>query len=1190
MSKSIKVYLLLFVIWFTLASSGVLFSWKSANAQQTASDLMEKSYDVKLLSGIRNPVSGISLSDRLEIAIQGKAARESGADRVHALVQLYDIPDEQQTEVLRQMGVELLEYIPDYTWLAAIPAENPIQVLEAPLVRWVGAWKAEDKLHPNVRKDSWNSYAIHPKEDKVMVMVLLHSDVPLSRGATLAQAHNGISMPPVVGLHGMTMWLPKADLMNLAAEEDVAWIEEGAAPLSPNNDGVRWTMQVDPLYVAPYNLDGSDVRLFVFDGASVRATHTTFDPGTGSRLTVIDGTSIHDHPTHVAGTAAGDGNNGRAKGVAPAATIFSAGYEQIGGTMLFWDNSGDIEADYALARNTYAIDLGTNSIGSNTASNGYDCEREGDYGVTSNLLDGIVRGDNALINDPVILTWANGNERTGGYPWGRCGSNYLTTAPPSCAKNPIHVGATNSDYDTMTSFSSWGPCDDGRMKPVVSAPGCELGRATGESFIYSSLASNDNAWGGSGWCGTSMATPAVAGVVTLMIEQWRALGYGGAFDRPLPALVKAMLMHTARDLGQDGPDYIYGYGEVDAKSVIDLIRNGKGLNVVNPYRWGADQVSNGATDTFVINLPAEVAELKVSLAWDDKAAAAFSAVALVNNLDLELVAPDGTTKHLPWVLNPAAPYATATKNVNTRDNQEQVLVTNPAAGTWTIRVKGTTVPYGPQTYGLVISANHPTYDQAACAEKITNGTFESNTTGWTLSGGAQRVAAPATGHGSYSLRLGGVNSADHKAYTTISIPAGVPRAELSFFWYMTTEEGDYGHPWDYFYAEVKTTADVTLATVDYRYDGWQTGQWMKAENLDLTPWAGQTVRVYFTGITSTSRITAFFVDDISLKTCPLPSKVWWIGYGISWVVNKNWSNNLAPSSCSSDVVITNPPLGGWNPTVDTNLEVHDLTIQNGGQVNMNANTLGICGDLIIENAALFNGSGGTVNFKGSSAQLAGGAGNAEFYNVSVNNINNVTSDVTTAVENLLTLNSGLLLLGNSHLTLSGAATIAGGAFSPTRMIATTGKGELRKIFDGTGSYTFPVGDVSGVVEYTPVTLDFSSGNFDTGAYAGVFVTDEKFVGNFATTDYLSRYWLVTSSGISEFSCTTTFNYLDADIVGAEANIKAARLDGGLWTLLGFVDALSNTFSGVFSSFTLFTGMPEGVTSIPLYLPVVRKGQ
>ena len=143
----------------------------------------------------------------------------------------------------------------------------------------------------------------------------------------------------------------------------------------------------------------------------------------------------------------------------------------------------------------------------------------------------------------------------------------------------------------------------------LSGPGCELGRATGESFIYSSLASGDNDWGGSGWCGTSMSTPAVAGVVSLMLQDWRAQGYGGANDRPLPALVKAMLIHTADDRGQDGPDYIYGYGEVNARSAIDLIRDGNALGGAGPTNWGTDSVNHGQTDTYNIVVSAGMANL-----------------------------------------------------------------------------------------------------------------------------------------------------------------------------------------------------------------------------------------------------------------------------------------------------------------------------------------------------------------------------------------------------------------------------------------------------------------------------------------------------------------------------------------------------------------------------------------------------
>jgi hypothetical protein len=550
--------------------------------------------------------------------------------------------------------------------------------------------------------------------------------------------------------------------------------------------------------------------------------------------------------------------------------------------MLFWDNAGDIQADYATARNTHSADLGTNSIGSNTASNGYPCSREGDYGVSSSLLDGIVRGNNQTVGSPVLMTWANGNERTGftrdifgnrTSPVGRCGSNYGTTAPPSCAKNPIHIGAVNSDFDSMTTFSSWGPCDDGRLKPVLTGSGCQLGRSIGpptqETSIFSSIATNDTAF--AGFCGTSMATPAVGGIVALMIQEWRNQGFGGPNDRPLPALVKALLVHTARDQGQDGPDFIYGYGEVNAQAAIDFIRSNTGLGGAGPISWGTDSVGNGQTDSFTVNIPAGTGALKASLAWDDAAAAAFSAVALINDLDLEVRAPDNSVFR-PWVLNAASPHLPASTGTNTLDNQEQVLVSNPAPGSWTIRVLGGTVPQGPQSYGLVYSAAPVLHDAGSCTERVTNGGFEVNTNGWTLAGGAARVASPALGQG--SLRLGGTLSSTQTAIQDISIPAGAARAEWSFQWHMTTQEGGDpdGHSWDFFFAEVlQPSNNAVLATFDFRSDGWQQGQWMASENLHLTPWAGQTIRLRFTGQNDASLLTNFYVDNVSVETCPQPA-------------------------------------------------------------------------------------------------------------------------------------------------------------------------------------------------------------------------------------------------------------------------------------------------------------------------------
>jgi len=824
-------------------------------------------YEIRLLGERFTPTPGVSPALQKRLEARAAELRAKGQETVHVLVQLQQVPSFPEKQALWRDGLDLGAYVPGNAWIAAVPVDRLSALAKRSEVRWLTLWDAERKLHPRLKAGELAPYARDPERPGwVMLMLQLHHDVDVERGRTLVEAMGGAAMEPIDGIHGMTVWLPEEKIGELAGHEEVLWLEEGAPPLTALNDGARANMRADAVIGAPFNLDGSGVDLFVFDAGRVRASHVTFNAGSGSRVTSVDADAVADHPTHVAGTAAGDGSGssgGRARGVATGAGILTAGYQQTAGSMLFWDNAGDIQADYAAARNTFGADLGTNSIGSNTAANGSPCSREGDYGVSSNMIDGIVRGDNAAVSGPMIMTWANGNERSGGTPRGRCGSNYLTTAPPSCAKNPIQVGAINSDGGSMTSFSSWGPCDDGRLKPVISAPGCESGRVSGEAFIFSSLSTSDTAYGGSGWCGTSMATPATAGVVSLLIEDWRALGHGGANDRPLPALVKAMLIQTARDQGQAGPDFIYGYGAVDAEALITLLRDGDGILGSGSANWGSDAVGNGATDSFNVTVPAGTGELKVSLAWDDAAAAAFAATALVNDLDLELVAPDNTV-HRPFVLNAASPQLPATTGVNTVDNQEQVVVENPQAGTWTIRVVGSSVPSGPQSYGLAYRASPQSHDGSGCSTSAWG--WETGNDGWTLTGAA-RVAAPAAGHGSTSLRLGGAASSTHEATLDFAVPADAVEAEWSFFWHMTTNEGSDGHGFDNFTAEVRDLAGNVLSVIDARNDGWAQGAWMAQENVDLTPWVGQTVRLAFRATNDSILTTSFFVDDAQVRSC-----------------------------------------------------------------------------------------------------------------------------------------------------------------------------------------------------------------------------------------------------------------------------------------------------------------------------------
>lgn len=843
----------------------LLLSAPSSAPAADASAPGSQSYEIRLLGGGFTPPDGLTPGEVWTLQQRAAALTVAREGRIHVLLQMRRPHQPADRKALGRRGIDFGSFVPHGAWIASVPTDRLLEIAGADEVRWMTHWDAGYKLHPRVAAGAWGSWALDPSQPGLVhVFVQLHHDVPLDRVSALAGAHGGAASQPVTGLHGAVVRLPEERIGALAAEEEVLWIEGAPPPLSATNDGVLSATEADVLQAAPYGLDGAGVRLFVYDAGTVRHSHTTFDPGDGSRVTVIDGAAVADHATHVAGTAAGDGNGGQAKGVAFGADVLSGGIQGgiASGDVLFYDVALDIEADYATARGLGA-DLGNNSIGSNLASIGFPCELEGDYGVASNLLDGIVRGDNPNVADPLVLAWSNGNERSGGF--GRCGANYVTTPPPSCAKNPIHVGAVNSDGGSMTRFSSWGPCDDGRLKPTVVAPGCEVGEASGENFVHSSLATSDIAFGGPGWCGTSMSSPAVAGMIALLVQDWRAQGHGGASDRPLPALVKAMLVQMARDVGQPGPDYLHGYGAVDAVGLIDLLRTGAPLGNSGAPAWGTDSVSHGDVDSFSVDVPSGSLELRVTLAWDDPAAAAFAADALVNDLDVEVEAPDGTL-YSPWVLDPGAPHAPATTGVNQRDNQEQVVVDFPTAGTWTVRVRGASVPMGPQSYGLAYGAEPLVFDPALCVELVVDGGFEAGTGGWSLSG-ASRVPAPAPDHGSFSLLLGGATGGDQSATLVLSIPDDSSRAEASFWWYMSTDEAD-SHGFDDFILNVLDTSDQVLQTLDLRSDGWPQEQWMGARYLDLSAWAGQVIRLRFEGRNDAILPTSFYVDDVQLEACP----------------------------------------------------------------------------------------------------------------------------------------------------------------------------------------------------------------------------------------------------------------------------------------------------------------------------------
>ncbi|MBI5096296.1 MAG: S8 family serine peptidase [Nitrospirae bacterium] len=490
------------------------------------------------------------------------------------------------------------------------------------------------------------------------------------------------------------------------AQEDISqWIEDVPPPPVPHNDGIRTNTGVNTVQASPYNLSGSGVNVGQWDDGDVDSTHDDF--GSPSRVTEVSDIGITgDHATHVAGTMGGDGtrSSGTYRGMAPNIRIFS------------YDFGGNRVSQHNQAINTYGIEISNNSWGIGISNSFNNCDLYGDYAYDAPSYDQIVTG---LYGKRISIIFSAGNERDDGdcpnlgqapgYPY------YGNITPPATAKDVITVGAINSDNNSMTYFSSWGPMDDGRIKPDVVAPGDEVG---GDGAIRSTIPTDTYGL----MIGTSMAAPAVSGSAALIVEDYRRSNGG---TDPLPSTVKTLIVPGAQDLGNTGPDFSYGYGRIDVKNAIDLLESG-GI--------AEDEVGHQASNFFYLDVPAGTTSVKVTLVWDDEVAANNASVTLVNDLDLIVKDPNGV-RYYPWTLDPLNPSGVAVRTMEDHTNNiEQVEASGSlTSGTWTVEVFGYAVPVkAPQKYspaftpvysllGVSVSPKSNVYDSVDIPKGIPSG-------------------------------------------------------------------------------------------------------------------------------------------------------------------------------------------------------------------------------------------------------------------------------------------------------------------------------------------------------------------------------------------------------------------------------------------------------------------------------------
>lgn len=466
---------------------------------------------------------------------------------------------------------------------------------------------------------------------------------------------------------------------------------------------------------AGLNLSGSGIQLRIWDSGKLLTTHQELN--TRASMGLSQTATYSSHSTHCAGTMIASGVDANAKGHAYQATIkgfdwtsdieemtteaslgmlisnhsysYIAGWYYNSGTSMWeWygDMSIDDNEDYIFGNyldKSRDVDLVTNAAPYYLPV----------VAASNNRNDDVPSGATYKLMYTGELLTADGSEPKpdGIYD---CIPGGLQTA-----KNTLTIGAIedivngyiNPSDIIITSFSGYGACDDGRIKPDIVANGASL---------YSCVASGSDDY--SNYSGTSMATPSTSGSLALLQQHHNNL-FGHYM---LASTAKALVMHTAdQPSATFGPSYAFGWGLLDTEGAALFISS----VVDEPIRMQELNLLNNETDNLAVKSYG-LSPIKITIVWNDPAgnvpAEALDPTTkiLVNDLDIRLTRLSDNTVYFPFKLNPLIPDALATNGDNNTDNSECIYISAPTAGDYNITIthKGL-LSGGDQDYSLLLS-------------------------------------------------------------------------------------------------------------------------------------------------------------------------------------------------------------------------------------------------------------------------------------------------------------------------------------------------------------------------------------------------------------------------------------------------------------------------------------------------------
>ena len=629
-----------------------------------------------------------------------------------AIVQLVEHDYTLFEELITRLGLVDLDYIPDDSYLVRLPADSS------------AALSAIEELssHPSIRAVVVQHPGWRVNSDLMQISLDAFSGIPVPAIDVDVTPAGDLSIEQIEGLQEhlsstgaeevrCDAWLCQVKgidpvWMIVLANDGRILFTEPSSNLVLANDYARNIARIDEV-VNNHNsgLDGTGEVAAISD-SGLDSDHGDF---TGRLLTIYNnfgpdnsGADMNSgHGTHVAGIMLGDGSGDSTyQGMAPATTF------------QFYQLEHDQSGNLARWGSLYDMFRHSRQQSAGVHSNSWGAENMGGQYTSDS------RSADAFMDDygDYTVLFAAGNDGASGQ---------TTVSPPSTAKNVLTVGASTTgrpftaSVGQVASFSSQGNTLDGRIKPDIVAPGVQICSARAEEAQYPAGPSCSNARHGNNdpmymkADGTSAATPVTAGAAVLVRQFLRD---HMNVNQPRSDLIRAILINGAKDLGSaDIPNSDEGWGQLDLQRSIYPT---SGILALNTFFDQNQSLTPGYSYLYTYGIDGGYG-FSVTLVWNDRegsSSASQSSPRLVNNLNLLVTAPDGTSYKGNVFSNG---FSTTGGAYDALNNVERVKVGSTQSGNWTIQVSNS--GGNSQNYAIVITAmgnENPVSDLATVSSSL----------------------------------------------------------------------------------------------------------------------------------------------------------------------------------------------------------------------------------------------------------------------------------------------------------------------------------------------------------------------------------------------------------------------------------------------------------------------------------------